>query len=203
MLYSVWQRYNFESNLQHDALPVFKLFSCIQYDKDTILKAIYNWLQININAICAVFSMTKIQFWKQFTTDYGSELSPDSCIQYDKDTILKAIYNIIKTFIYYQIAVFSMTKIQFWKQFTTFYSSNLFTSSLYSVWQRYNFESNLQLSAIFEVFDRAVFSMTKIQFWKQFTTILDLRILVTQLYSVWQRYNFESNLQQNQEQKYE
>ncbi len=41
-LYSVWQRYNFESNLQPakagELLPV----CCIQYDKDTILKAIYN-----------------------------------------------------------------------------------------------------------------------------------------------------------------
>ncbi len=220
-LYSVWQRYNFESNLQ----PFFILRPptrcCIQYDKDTILKAIYNtqraargarrlysvWQRYNFESNLqhlplqcpqpfAVFSMTKIQFWKQFTTapvqrggkfllysvwqryNFESNLQrlrrPHSqyccCIQYDKDTILKAIYNVVP-----------LGTLDF---------------MLYSVWQRYNFESNLQPSSKFNVFILAVFSMTKIQFWKQFTTARKRHHARVGLYSVWQRYNFESNLQQ-------
>ena len=144
-LYSVWQRYNFESNLQPVEEDLDELERCIQYDKDTILKAIYNDTGKALIKYFAVFSMTKIQFWKQFTTilqimgetvelysvwqryNFESNLQLSSaniwtcyrCIQYDKDTILKAIYNI--SFEGYLIlgAVFSMTKIQFWKQFTT------------------------------------------------------------------------------------
>ena len=41
-------------------------------------------------------------------------------------------------------AVFGRTKIQFWKQFTTGGHSTAIMSGLYSVEQRYNFESNLQ-----------------------------------------------------------
>ena len=41
------------------------------------------------------------------------------CIRYVKDTILKAIYNILVLIMAGRIAVFDMSKIQFWKQFTT------------------------------------------------------------------------------------
>ena len=42
MLYSVYQRYNFESNLQLPLLRFIRKLRCIRYIKDTILKAIYN-----------------------------------------------------------------------------------------------------------------------------------------------------------------
>ena len=41
-LYSICQRYNFESNLQHQTRDEAKDENCIRYVKDTILKAIYN-----------------------------------------------------------------------------------------------------------------------------------------------------------------
>ena len=127
-LYSVWQRYNFESNLQRDAYMNDTKVCCIQYDKDTILKAIYNRKQIRKQVESAVFSMTKIQFWKQFTTQSCVRIRNRCCIQYDKDTILKAIYNRPMPAISTPRAVFSMTKIQFWKQFTTIRS--LFASQI-------------------------------------------------------------------------
>ena len=119
MLYSVWQRYNFESNLQQDSQITAQLYCCIQYDKDTILKAIYNQLRA-ATALQRLYSV-----WQRY--NFESNLQPNSqitaqlycCIQYDKDTILKAIYNTRCYRTTYQSAVFSMTKIQFWKQFTT------------------------------------------------------------------------------------
>ena len=42
LLYSVLQRYNFESNLQQLFKEIETRPNCIQYYKDTILKAIYN-----------------------------------------------------------------------------------------------------------------------------------------------------------------
>ena len=139
--------------------------------------------------------MTKIQFWKQFTTCENRWCS------------FTALYSVWQRYnfesnlqrgslnYWHLAAVFSMTKIQFWKQFTTVLKANKYASTLYSVWQRYNFESNLQRYFFWDVFFRAVFSMTKIQFWKQFTTCSYRWCSFAALYSVWQRYNFESNLQ--------
>lgn len=39
LLYSICQRYNFESNLQHICLHAYLCYSCIRYVKDTILEA--------------------------------------------------------------------------------------------------------------------------------------------------------------------
>ena len=117
---------------------------CIQYDKDTILKAIYNALR-RLNAVhTGVFNMTKIQFWKQFTTPRVFFPYKTRCIQYDKDTILKAIYNWSQIVNLTANGVFNMTKIQFWKQFTTTKYLLTMDKMVYSIWQRYNFESNLQ-----------------------------------------------------------
>ena len=62
MLYSICQRYNFESNLQQMATEILGDISCIRYVKDTILKAIYNNKLADIANQYAVFDMSKIQF---------------------------------------------------------------------------------------------------------------------------------------------
>ena len=137
--------------------------------------------------------MSKIQFWKQFTTWTYQTHNQKHCIRYVKDTILKAIYNLRLRLLPLHLTVFDMSKIQFWKQFTT---SNTWRSKgwkLYSICQRYNFESNLQLKylspkrlqhciryvkdtilkAIYNGLGikvsamTTVFDMSKIQFWKQ------------------------------------
>ena len=144
-LYSICQRYNFESNLQLSTKRQSRRPSCIRYVKDTILKAIYNNCKAMLLNCKAVFDMSKIQFWKQFTTHTHLDYFPfllysicqrynfesnlqlrcryigisHSCIRYVKDTILKAIYNVPEGSILSKVAVFDMSKIQFWKQFTT------------------------------------------------------------------------------------
>ena len=143
-LYSICQRYNFESNLQRIeepnlfSLTVFDMskiqfwkqfttsqlvyrftWNCIRYVKDTILKAIYNILTTNTLYMRTVFDMSKIQFWKQFTTTPQIYRLLCNCIRYVKDTILKAIYNLPLEKEIYTFTVFDMSKIQFWKQFTT------------------------------------------------------------------------------------
>ena len=61
-LYSICQRYNFESNLQPVVYHFQAALRCIRYVKDTILKAIYNYNNNLVNLIRAVFDMSKIQF---------------------------------------------------------------------------------------------------------------------------------------------
>ena len=127
---------------------------------------------------------------------------------------------ISKKFLFF-IVVFNMTKIQVRKQFTTDVDDNRQATVLFSIWRRYKFESNSQLSdclplpamrcfqydedtsskAIHNSFCKSrysptvVFNMTKIQVRKQFTT---LRIIIGykhMLFSIWRRYKFESNSQ--------
>ena len=242
--------YFFYSNLRFKFLKYSILYisCCIRYVKDTILKAIYNKQITGLAEAFAVFDMSKIQFWKQFTTSrepcgtcnmlysicqrYNFEsnlqlekvsvLSIPSCIRYVKDTILKAIYNGSKKKTRSFSAVFDMSKIQFWKQFTTVVELIAAALELYSICQRYNFESNLQRRKVIKTWRdsciryvkdtilkaiynfkadwkteiKAVFDMSKIQFWKQFTTDTCPHRSSVLLYSICQRYNFESNLQQ-------
>ena len=61
-LYSICQRYNFESNLQRSLQRCLICVNCIRYVKDTILKAIYNILKREVVRIWTVFDMSKIQF---------------------------------------------------------------------------------------------------------------------------------------------
>ena len=114
--------------------------------------------------------MSKIQFWKQFTT-----------LCWDKEK-RSALYSICQRYNFesnlqrgdangeFLDTVFDMSKIQFWKQFTTPAAIFKATLSLYSICQRYNFESNLQRRRCVWITLCTVFDMSKIQFWKQFTT---------------------------------
>ena len=118
-LFSICQRYNFESKSQRDGKWHCKDDCCFRYVKDTILKANHNYREWYQSVKDAVFDMSKIQFWKQITTTEHSVIlmlslfsicqrynfesksqlalsapnKPLSCFRYVKDTILKANHN--------------------------------------------------------------------------------------------------------------
>ena len=113
------------------------------------------------------------------------------------------------------------SKIQYWKQFTTRVTDNYLDTVLLLMIQRYNTESNSQhvlarylfivgccwwfkdtiLKAIHNCVDRfpCIFSVvaddSKIQYWKQFTTIQGRNRARSLLLLMIQRYNTESNSQ--------
>ena len=146
----------------------------------------------------AVSSDTKIQIWKQFTTPaerlilerklchpiqrYKFESNSQrwsscsstarSCVIRYKDTNLKAIHNSFSSIWYTSCAVSSDTKIQIWKQFTTRLT---WAISSYGCVIRYK-DTNLKAIhnrvLVTLVVLLAVSSDTKIQIWKQFTTVV-------------------------------
>ena len=172
MLFSICQRYNFESKSQLATLHLPLAVRCFRYVKDTILKANHNYWQYYWWPRNAVFDMSKIQFWKQITTttsrfahyttlfsicqrynfESKSQLKSNiqgcriRCFRYVKDTILKANHNFCVFPPSFCQAVFDMSKIQFWKQITTTSQRGLSKETLFSICQRYNFESKSQLS---------------------------------------------------------
>ena len=144
-LYYLIQRYKFESNSQRHLCALSCATGCIIWYKDTNLKAIHNPIREPCTALVVVLSDTKIQIWKQFTTERLSkkslwllyyliqrykfesnsqlnitrDINGLCCIIWYKDTNLKAIHNCPKSFKNPIIVVLSDTKIQIWKQFTT------------------------------------------------------------------------------------
>ena len=173
------------------------MLSCIIWYKDTNLKAIHNRLRACIRQNQVVLSDTKIQIWKQFTTADGGRARRECCIIWYKDTNLKAIHNHTNVRVERKPVVLSDTKIQIWKQFTTSWLAALSLNSLYYLIQRYKFESNSQPSQSYmyswlcciiwykdtnlkaihntsvdlQKVSLVVLSDTKIQIWKQFTTV--------------------------------
>ena len=61
-LYPILQRYNFESNSQHNFRLCNRLVCCIQYYKGTILKAIHNEDRSATDIKSVVSNITKVQF---------------------------------------------------------------------------------------------------------------------------------------------
>ena len=144
LLYYLIQRYKFESNSQQLWTANIEKTGCIIWYKDTNLKAIHNSRPRTELSTAVVLSDTKIQIWKQFTTNSPSfntwtklyyliqrykfesnsqqlsqKFTPDHrCIIWYKDTNLKAIHNRD--------------------------SRLVSSSSLYYLIQRYKFESNSQ-----------------------------------------------------------
>ena len=215
------QRYKFESNSQLRAGKEKLDAGCCNQYKDTNLKAIHNQ-QMNCNCFaCVVAISTKIQIWKQFTTDaigeewnyellqsvqrykfesnsqrwHDARMFDKGCCNQYKDTNLKAIHNNTPGKTYNWVVVAISTKIQIWKQFTTYGLSYDFGEPLLQSVQRYKFESNSQLLSANNQRIIVVAISTKIQIWKQFTTQeKELKCITLLLQSV-QRYKFESNSQ--------
>ena len=118
-VYSICQRYRFQSKLQQGSVHKKNTYGCIQYVKDTDFKANYNIGSGTRTNNVGVFNMSKIQISKQITTvnlgfrslyrvysicqryrfqsklqhAKGKVTSSKRCIQYVKDTDFKANYN--------------------------------------------------------------------------------------------------------------
>ena len=165
------QRYKIESNSQQPASASVHYYSRFYHVKDTKLKAIHNASSLPQLDLQVGFTMSKIQNWKQFTTEICLPsleiLSVLPCQRYKiesnsqltfrsgwrkrcrfyhvKDTKLKAIHNCLIEIVFFVEVGFTMSKIQNWKQFTTmpFEVPSNFSSVLPC--QRYKIESNSQL----------------------------------------------------------
>ena len=113
------------------------LFSCIQWFKDTNLKANHNRFLSSSSMHLAVFNGSKILIWKQITTIYLFIFCLFCCIQWFKDTNLKANHNQTMQVPFRWLAVFNGSKILIWKQITTDCYYHFPKPWLYSMVQRY------------------------------------------------------------------
>ena len=102
----------------------FSLFSgCVQWFKDTKLKANHNMSLIFIPIPVVVSNGSKILNWKQITTEKDFQEDGDRCVQWFKDTKLKANHNLSMVTFSFPSVVSNGSKILNWKQITTSPSS--------------------------------------------------------------------------------
>ena len=132
-LFSIHQRYMFESKSQQLRLQIFSHRCCFQYIKDTFLRANHNTQESVVKFLKVVFNTSKIHFWEQITTErrwlvnkiqlfsihqryifesksqqvVNNDDDLKSCFQYIKDTFLRANHNIYK-YLYTNIMLFSI-----------------------------------------------------------------------------------------------
>ena len=197
------QRYNTESNSQlcqtwPETLKVVADDSKIQYWKQftTYLHA-YSRLHELLLMIQRYNTESNSQ------PSNRNDLEKHCCCWWFKDTILKAIHNPENPELFEFFVVADDSKIQYWKQFTTSFDESVDKSGLLLMIQRYNTESNSQLNAIHTGFsmcccwwfkdtilkaihnfgqsihgsNQVVADDSKIQYWKQFTTLESVRAL--------------------------
>ena len=138
------QSYEFESNSQQ-YLQALKKRKVVWGHKVTNLKATHNYVEPTANPV-TLFEVTKLRIWKQLTTRLRAQQKPRLVVWGHKVTNLKATHNAAKPALYLRSVVwghkvtnlkaihnenpnsknflmlFEITKLRFWKQFTTIMS---------------------------------------------------------------------------------
>ena len=220
-LFPMVQRYKFESKSQHNSIAFSTCFSCFQWFKGTNLKANHNYIPLSATVRPAVSNGSKVQIWKQITTNRVTFFLHASCFQWFKGTNLKANHNLTEASPLPVVAVSNGSKVQIWKQITTLAPVLLQDQRLFPMVQRYKFESKSQrlnkritlCPGCFQWFKgtnlkanhnvtvnvwlrkNAVSNGSKVQIWKQITTGRNAQFDVLALFPMVQRYKFESKSQ--------
>ena len=143
-LFPIFQRYENESNSQHnhwfgDAWFVVSDISKIQ-----------KWKQFTTEPIMSRNLFTLFPIFQRYKNESNSQrervisISSICCFRYFKDTKMKAIHNLRLLTPKDGKVVSDISKIQKWKQFTTRRFWLLTITSLFPIFQRYKNESNSQ-----------------------------------------------------------
>ncbi len=195
VVFILFQRYEFESKSQQKRPSGLSITRCLSYFKDTNLKANHNYQGVGFN-----FDLVFILF-QRYEFESKSQL------------MMGATLNIQ--------GVYPISKIRIWKQITTISLPYILRKKVFILFQRYEFESKSQLLTIqfaflpwclsyFKdtnlkanhnktrmviMFLKGVYPISKIRIWKQITTATNWCINWSQVFILFQRYEFESKSQ--------
>ena len=222
MLFQIPQRYRFSSKSQHSPKDNSNRRRCFRYHKGTDFQANHNILVNRIFLNSVVLDTTKVQIFKQITTDSVCLVRTPTLFQ------IPQRYRFSSKSQRYPIdspnapVVLDTTKVQIFKQITTAFASVITFERLFQIPQRYRFSSKSQpLLLLISIcigcfryhkgtdfqanhnrngFDlssrRVVLDTTKVQIFKQITTpSKKVRQDIT-LFQIPQRYRFSSKSQQ-------
>ena len=170
--------------------------SCLQWFKDTNLKANHNWQDLRLTITIVVSNGSKILIWKQITTrilvffrsivvSNGSKIliwkqitthiflhhTAFGCLQWFKDTNLKANHNITALIACSKVVVSNGSKILIWKQITTSFLMQYFSHGCLQWFKDTNLKANHNGGHVLPSSPPVVSNGSKILIWKQITTV--------------------------------
>ena len=143
---------------------------CLQWFKDTNLKANHNCELDDKGNEIVVSNGSKILIWKQITTSLSVHRLLLGCLQWFKDTNLKANHNHLLPREYYFVVVSNGSKILIWKQITT--PRHPFRRRLCCLqwFKDTNLKANHNDNTEKQITKKVVSNGSKILIWKQITT---------------------------------
>ena len=170
MLFQIPQRYRFSSKSQQSATSNAASTSCFRYHKGTDFQANHNSVVKWSVKSRVVLDTTKVQIFKQITTDgtskslwhllfqipqryrFSSKSQPSAnsapmqggCFRYHKGTDFQANHNPLMILFNLMLVVLDTTKVQIFKQITTVKAVRPMSVTLFQIPQRYRFSSKSQ-----------------------------------------------------------
>ena len=170
MLFQIPQRYRFSSKSQQSATSNAASTSCFRYHKGTDFQANHNSVVKWSVKSRVVLDTTKVQIFKQITTDgtskslwhllfqipqryrFSSKSQPSAnsapmqggCFRYHKGTDFQANHNVMRNYTQLVNVVLDTTKVQIFKQITTGQYVVRRAALLFQIPQRYRFSSKSQ-----------------------------------------------------------
>ena len=171
LLFRISKISTFESNSQHGETSIKNSGRCSEYQRYQLLRAIHNHISHLSYPKTVVPNIKDINFWEQFTTRQGwkrprnslfriSKISTfesnsqhyqllplylQSCSEYQRYQLLRAIHNAAPIAIELTIVVPNIKDINFWEQFTTGPDCDWINYWLFRISKISTFESNSQL----------------------------------------------------------
>ena len=195
-LFQIPQRYRFSSKSQLTTSGWFMGVGCFRYHKGTDFQANHNTV-VMLASFLGLFQIPqRYRFSSKSQHDLFTVDFVRSCFRYHKGTDFQANHNSTKLIKLRTIVVLDTTKVQIFKQITTYPCRWLRKWLLFQIPQRYRFSSKSQHSATGAYSNVVVLDTTKVQIFKQITTesrASDARFL---LFQIPQRYRFSSKSQQ-------
>ena len=171
MLFQIPQRYRFSSKSQHYDVKPLAVESCFRYHKGTDFQANHNIILIVYFLFMVVLDTTKVQIFKQITTALPALASLALLFQIPQRYRFSSKSQPLKNRLYSKKSCFRYHK-------GTDFQAN------------HNGKTNYHLTT------SVVLDTTKVQIFKQITTIGSHTDKVTQLFQIPQRYRFSSKSQQ-------
>ena len=159
-----------------------KRLSCFRYHKGTDFQANHNELSKVLISFPVVLDTTKVQIFKQITTEGENVRFSSGCFRYHKGTDFQANHNYRNVRYFCELVVLDTTKVQIFKQITTRWWLSPTCSCCFRYHKGTDFQANHNKGFISALADCVVLDTTKVQIFKQITTGFHLDRFVTELF---------------------
>ena len=195
MLFQIPQRYRFSSKSQHVCHWFTITLSCFRYHKGTDFQANHNRNLASNNNNNVVLDTTKVQIFKQITTRYHLQYYKQRLFQIPQRYRFSSKSQHLSIRASISKVVLDTTKVQIFKQITTITLRMSYVKSCFRYHKGTDFQANHNILKYPHLSYFVVLDTTKVQIFKQITTLDDTYSQADTLFQIPQRYRFSSKSQ--------